>query len=340
MKEESYNVVWQDYPDHLREMLHNMMNNTDFADVTLVCDDGKEVQSHKAVLSACSPVFKKMLSNRMSFLHPIVFLKDINHEDLEFILQFAYLGETSFHQSKLKNFLDTASSLQIKELSKDKLGDEIVIRDDEFLLQNDTIKKHKNRTVDKFSKKQIQTLYADDQKQGTVTVKEEIMNNLENCPICKSEFSNKNDLKDHYKSSHKVKKAGDKVGNDYYCSSCPYITQQANDLAQHFQSNHQEIMFKCSSCEFKVKDKSILKDHIKNYHEELVGKINCSICDYKAANKSELANHKNNEHQVKAANKQYACFMCQFKAPEKENLKHHISTEHTEDLEKLGSPAS
>ena len=331
LNEDSYNVVWQDYPDHLKEMLHNMINNKDFTDVTLVCNDGHEVQAHKAVLSACSPVFKKMLSNRLSFIQPIVFLKGINHEELQFLLQFAYLGQTTFHQTNLKNFLEVASSLQIKELSNDRLADEMEIQPSNktFTQEDDTNNKHKKSKVDSepIDKRLSQDIMnkVDDEKTETVTMKEENMNDLDICPICKSEFSNKIDLKEHYKSSHNVKKAGNKVGNEYQCSSCAYITKQPNKLAQHFQLNHQDRMYKCSICEFKVKDRSLLKDHIEKEHKE---------------KKSDLSIHKLNEHKVKTSNKQYACFICQFKAPEKENLKHHISTEHTEDLEKLGSQAN
>ena len=38
------------------------MNTDDtFADVTLVCDDGRQIRAHKVVLGASSPILKNML---------------------------------------------------------------------------------------------------------------------------------------------------------------------------------------------------------------------------------------------------------------------------------------
>ena len=58
---EKYNVLWEGYNDHLRQMLHSMMKFDEFTDVTLVSDDLQEIQAHRVVLSACSSYFKQLL---------------------------------------------------------------------------------------------------------------------------------------------------------------------------------------------------------------------------------------------------------------------------------------
>ena len=64
MHQEKYNNLnWHTYLDHLREMLHEMMKSDDLTDVTLVCDDKKQFNAHKIVLSACSSVFKSIINN-------------------------------------------------------------------------------------------------------------------------------------------------------------------------------------------------------------------------------------------------------------------------------------
>ena len=41
MSQEMFDLTWQTYTDHLREMLHGMMTSKELTDVTLVSDDKK-----------------------------------------------------------------------------------------------------------------------------------------------------------------------------------------------------------------------------------------------------------------------------------------------------------
>ena len=114
---EKYNVLWQDYNDHLRDMLHTMRKFDEFTDVTLVCDDQREIHAHKVVLSACSPVLKTILQ-RKDYGIPVVYLKGIKFPEMESILQFMYLGQTTVEQQRITSFLDVAKNLEVKELSE------------------------------------------------------------------------------------------------------------------------------------------------------------------------------------------------------------------------------
>ena len=60
MQPKKYSMTWHTYSEHLRDMMKEMMND-DFADVTLVSEDMKQVKAHKNILSACSPVFKEIV---------------------------------------------------------------------------------------------------------------------------------------------------------------------------------------------------------------------------------------------------------------------------------------
>ena len=54
--QETYNLSWETYTNHLKTMLQNLMSETELTDVTLVSDDLKQVRAHKVILSAFSPV--------------------------------------------------------------------------------------------------------------------------------------------------------------------------------------------------------------------------------------------------------------------------------------------
>merc|ERR1712133_191256 len=111
------NVSWHGYSDHLREMMHGMMKNSDLTDVTLVCDDQKLLMAHKVVLSASSPVFQNIIST-FSQNHSMIYLRGIQHEEMESILEFMYLGEATFQEERMVDFLKLAQSLGIKELTE------------------------------------------------------------------------------------------------------------------------------------------------------------------------------------------------------------------------------
>ena len=91
MDQEKYTLTWHTYPDHLRGMMNEMMMSEDFADVTLVTDDKKQIKAHRNILSACSPVLKDILKIDPSNNHPVIYLRGIQHSEIESILQFIYL---------------------------------------------------------------------------------------------------------------------------------------------------------------------------------------------------------------------------------------------------------
>ena len=114
---------WMSSSTYVTEILQEFLNSNNLTDVTLVSDDLQEIQAHRVVLSACSPVLKNMLQKRNGGV-PVIYLKGIKFSEMEPILQFMYLGITTVEQSKISGFLEVAKNLEIKELSKDvKMSD-------------------------------------------------------------------------------------------------------------------------------------------------------------------------------------------------------------------------
>ena len=118
MNQEKFNLAWHTYTDHLKEMLHDMMSSNEFTDVTLVSEDKKKFKAHRIILSASSSVFKSIISDTI-LSSPIIYLRGIHSFEIESILQFMYLGEATFYQERMNEFINVAKSLEIKEISKD-----------------------------------------------------------------------------------------------------------------------------------------------------------------------------------------------------------------------------
>ena len=114
MNFEKYQLDWDAYSDHLREMLHNMLRSNELTDVTLVCDDKRKFKANKIVLSACSSVFKSII-NDLPQNSSVIYLRGIQHQEMKSILEFMYLGVATFYQERMNEFLNVAKNLEIKK---------------------------------------------------------------------------------------------------------------------------------------------------------------------------------------------------------------------------------
>ena len=63
---DDYNFKWKTFSKHLDQTFRDLLEDKRFANATLVCDDQRQIKAHKFVLSACSPVFKKIIDNTLS----------------------------------------------------------------------------------------------------------------------------------------------------------------------------------------------------------------------------------------------------------------------------------
>ena len=112
MTAERYELSWKEFDQCTSQSFRNHFNKDDFSDVTLACDDDKQIKSHKMILSACSPFFQKILINN-PHQHPLIYLKGIKYESLKLILRFMYLGETKVSEEELQSFLTAAEELKV-----------------------------------------------------------------------------------------------------------------------------------------------------------------------------------------------------------------------------------
>ena len=121
MQGTKFNLKWETYSDHLRDMLHALMISDELTDITLVSDDKESVRAHKIVLSACSSVFKNII-DELPQNNSVIYLRGIQHQEIESILQFMYLGVATINPDRMNEFLNVAKCLEVKEI-KEKYAD-------------------------------------------------------------------------------------------------------------------------------------------------------------------------------------------------------------------------
>ena len=70
-------LQWNDFQENIKRAFGHLREENDFADVTLACEDGQQVEAHKVILAASSPFFQKLLG-RFKHPHPLhQFFEDI-----------------------------------------------------------------------------------------------------------------------------------------------------------------------------------------------------------------------------------------------------------------------
>ncbi|KAK3893272.1 hypothetical protein Pcinc_002905 [Petrolisthes cinctipes] len=109
---------WNDHRQTFFSMLSAIRKNEVYTDVTLVCD-GRFYPVHRLVLSTCSDFFTKVFE-RTFCKHPIIVVANVNHGDLEALINYMYLGEINVLQADLTSLMKAAEVLKIKGLAEPK----------------------------------------------------------------------------------------------------------------------------------------------------------------------------------------------------------------------------
>ena len=161
------------YEGHLAQRFKQMLLNEEFADVTLVCDDDKQLKAHRVVLSSSSSVLKNIF-DKNNHQHPLLYLSGISSQVLKGILEFIYTGEVQVEQEELEKFMKISTKLKVYGLMSDN-GFKQELTDD-FEATPDEIIENLNEKV--------KEIY--DQSDEKV-----------NCAMCNQQFENADELKTH-----------------------------------------------------------------------------------------------------------------------------------------------
>lgn len=107
---------WNNHQPNFISVFSSLLNSESLVDVTLAAE-GRHLQAHKVVLSACSSYFQSLFTVNPC-QHPIVILKDVKFVDLKVMVDFMYYGEVNVSQEQLPHILKTAEMLKIKGLAE------------------------------------------------------------------------------------------------------------------------------------------------------------------------------------------------------------------------------
>ena len=131
-------LKWDDFQENIASSIGVLREDQEFMDVTLVCEDGRQVDAHKVILAASSPFLKSLLGKN-DHTHPMIFLRGVTSETLRALVHYVYFGKTSVLDENLEDFLNTGMELQIKGLAEWKTFEE-----SEKTMEDDYIRSFEN----------------------------------------------------------------------------------------------------------------------------------------------------------------------------------------------------
>ena len=113
---EKFCLKWDFFQENINTAIGSLRNDEEFNDVTLACEDGRQIKAHKVILASSSPLFQTIL-RKNSHSHPLIYMRGMKHDDLLAIVDFLYCGKTNIQQDQLEGFLSIAEELSLKGLT-------------------------------------------------------------------------------------------------------------------------------------------------------------------------------------------------------------------------------
>ena len=260
-------LQWNDFQDNVASAFGSLREDNDFADVTLACEDGKQVEAHKVILAASSPFFQNILK-RNKHPHPLIYMRGMKSEDLMAIVDFLYHGEANIFQENLDSFLAIAEELQLKGLTGQT--------------NDDALAEQKTTEMPAATKKEIPVYKSEPNisklsRPSQTNSRNQIVSNEYN-----SLSGNTVALASHRSDdlqtqalnnelSTMMEKTSTKDANGktiYRCKICGKEALYSNDIKKHIEANHMEgISIPCNLCEKTFRSRNALAQHKHHIHK-------------------------------------------------------------------------
>ena len=249
-EEEKLCLKWNDFQDNAISAFGTLRGDREFADVTLVCEDGQQVQAHKVILASSSPFFLNLLKKN-KHPHPLIYMRGLKAEDLVAMIDFFYFGEADVYQENLDSFFAVAQELQIKGLIESGADKDakLISNAKEMTTEQVPPRKHSLRTTLAFVN------FPQSPTERTVAVS--------GC----SWSTDPPDLDDKIKSMmmFSANHAGGTHGRARICTVCGREGQM-NDTKRHIEANHiSGVSHTCNICGTTTKTLNAMRLHYRKH---------------------------------------------------------------------------
>ena len=220
-------LKWNDFQENLNSSFGVLRNDQDFADVTLVCEDGSQITTHKVILSSSSPFFMEILK-RNKHPHPMIYMRGIKSDNLVAMVDFLYFGETNVNQESLNAFLGLAEELKLLGLTTGDRNKDEQDTKPQTQLNDSTLNATFNAPV------KVEADEMDEQIKSLMTHK--VAGSQTSaawaCNVCGKEDVKKSNIKTHIEAIHITS------GLSYPCDVCGRALRTKQALRSHKSRTH------------------------------------------------------------------------------------------------------
>ena len=129
-------LQWNEFKENVNLAFGKLWGDKEFTNVTLVCEDGHQMEAHKVILASSSPFFEKILQ-KSKYPHPLIYLRGFQSKDFASILDFLYFGEANVYQEDLDYFLAIAEEIKLKGLTGQFSSDVLEEQEKTYQTSND-----------------------------------------------------------------------------------------------------------------------------------------------------------------------------------------------------------
>ena len=249
-----------DFNEDVSIAFETLRNEKDFADVTLVCEDGKQVEAHKVILASTSPFFKNLL-NRNKHSHPLIYMRGVGSDTLEAIMDFLYFGKANVFQENLDLFLAIGKDLQLKGLTETEDAVEEI--------KQETFEKYEGERENPLSRQETDTSVSAALPGSNFEIFAS-KSDLYDGPVSQTQtqFPSLQDIDKKCKSL--MEKTSTKLPNGnllYKCKACGKVAIRTQ-MKNHIEENHLEGEFlPCNLCEQTFNSGDLSAKHVHRNHK-------------------------------------------------------------------------
>ena len=260
---EKFCLKWNDFQQNINYSFKDLRECQDFSDVTLVCEENLQIEGHRVILSACSPIFQNILKNNKQS-HPLIYMRGVKTKCLSGIVDFIYHGEANIYQDDLDDFLALAEELQLKGLSGgNNLEDWTQKSASENIKETKPAitKQNPHGTVDK---EEMNILY-EIEKDENLTISE--ISYDERTVFVPKPIKSVVSLDTANELDEQIYSMMLKVEGKWSCTACGKIANQKSNMTQHIEANHIEgVTHTCNHCGKTSRSKNALNVHVSRFH--------------------------------------------------------------------------